>query len=1017
MSCLSIQDIYPTEPNNRYKNYGSLSIFVAGDEEQFNNHRSAINGTKDEDIDLNHIAGITYTDKMLWSGYALSDQSIDYTFNYIFNKFKKGIYVKIVDNVMVNFLPFSKHRFINEWSGLMKVDPSRFRSFQDLFQHISTLQGYNFNSGRVGKYPNQWYANNCLIRYEYPLAESDTNMVKFIHMFQTLCRERKVPNVEFFLNRRDFPILTKDGTEPYNNIYGSGVPLLSWNQGPYAPILSMCVNNRYADVPIPTHEDWARVASIDGTTFKPKCQSYKYNFDLPWDERIPKAVFRGGSTGCGTTTSTLVLSNFNQRMKLAELGQQYGSLMDAGITNWNVRPRKVEGEPYIQVIEPHLPTVPKLDPEGQARYKYLINVDGHVSAFRLSLELSMGCCILMVESMDGWKMWFSHLLRPYVHYVPIKSDLSDLVEKIGWCKDHDDECRVMATNALNFYNTYLTKEPLLDYLQTLCVTIHKKLGNVCYGSKYTTYQDQLRQISTLPKVIHNTVFYELPLMNLYRGYNNRMSNGWNEALQTLFRNSDFMDLLRLEEAIVTNNRTTIHKASILNYPHLIVKKAVDTNASINEAFMSTFLLNKLYGSIPNFVYCYGYNKDSLLFEHINGLNMLQAIQQRTIKLKNVLELLLQCVLATMVAGNHCFFIHNDLNVWNVMVNELETPLSIDYNLTTNEKNVDRYRLLTKHVAVMVDYGRSIGVYNGYLYGQIEKFRLVPGQDIFTLSISICIQLFKLRLADSYAEIVDACIHIIKFFNPSVVDEYMAKQFAFKYKKYADVVQANEAIFEPLNYLNHLKPLLKKHKVAFGKTTTKQAQFMDYSTITNKNHPKQVMEYVVTKNKVQSILNTTKALYQTTLPQPDTMVGKYLVAQSLMDMLSKLKADSNLLVERSGVMVKNVDRSVKFISNLYNGLLRVTPPEKWSISLPDFNLIEKLNIKFNSLIKTIDIGMDRTIYYDDIEYHRQTIIGLLQNNGPFKVHDVDYFYKLLPRPLTWNERKLLYSLNTYNKYCG
>ncbi len=33
------------------------------------------------------------------------------TFDYVFNKFKKGIFVKIVDNKVVTFLPFSKHGY------------------------------------------------------------------------------------------------------------------------------------------------------------------------------------------------------------------------------------------------------------------------------------------------------------------------------------------------------------------------------------------------------------------------------------------------------------------------------------------------------------------------------------------------------------------------------------------------------------------------------------------------------------------------------------------------------------------------------------------------------------------------------------------------------------------------------------------------------------------------------------------------------------------------------------------
>ena len=41
----------------------------------------------------------------------------------------------------------------------------------------------------------------------------------------------------------------------------------------------------------------------------------------------------------------------------------------------------------------------------------------------------------MVLKVDSTKeMWYFPLLEPYVHYVPIKEDLSDLADKIEWCK-------------------------------------------------------------------------------------------------------------------------------------------------------------------------------------------------------------------------------------------------------------------------------------------------------------------------------------------------------------------------------------------------------------------------------------------------------------------------------------------------------------------------------------------------------------------------------------------------------
>ncbi len=39
--------------------------------------------------------------------------------------------------------------------------------------------------------------------------------------------------------------------------------------------------------------------------FPPQCKDYsKDNFNTPWEKRIPTAVFRGGSTGCGVSSDT-----------------------------------------------------------------------------------------------------------------------------------------------------------------------------------------------------------------------------------------------------------------------------------------------------------------------------------------------------------------------------------------------------------------------------------------------------------------------------------------------------------------------------------------------------------------------------------------------------------------------------------------------------------------------------------------------------------------------------------------
>ncbi len=160
------------------------------------------------------------------------------------------------------------------------------------------------------------------------------------------------------------------------------------------PILSMCTSDMYADIVIPTHEDWARVASTEGVKTHvgdkennennlPKKIIFstsnvkiiqKIIFNTPWEKRIPTAVFRGGSTGCGVSSDTN-LETFNQRLVAAKIS--YNSkpdkynvpLINAGITKWNLRPRKILNEKYLQTIniEKDAPKVSPLTPEEQSK--------------------------------------------------------------------------------------------------------------------------------------------------------------------------------------------------------------------------------------------------------------------------------------------------------------------------------------------------------------------------------------------------------------------------------------------------------------------------------------------------------------------------------------------------------------------------------------------------------------------------------------------------------------------------
>lgn len=111
----------------------------------------------------------------------------------------------------------------------------------------------------------------------------------------------------------------------------------------------------------------------------------------------------------------------------------------------------------------------------QSKYKYLVYVDGHCAACRYGFMMRLGSVILKVEPRQvADRMWYFPLLKPYIDHVPVKADLSDLEEKIRWCRDHDDECRQIGENAIKFYNKYVGREALLDYLEMTCRCIAKR---------------------------------------------------------------------------------------------------------------------------------------------------------------------------------------------------------------------------------------------------------------------------------------------------------------------------------------------------------------------------------------------------------------------------------------------------------------------------------------------------------------------------------------------------------------
>ena len=437
-------------------------------------------------------------------------ESIMNTFNYMFKKFKKGVFVMIRDNKLVLFLPFSNFYYKNNWvqqtyfseedkkllaESLKKEvrSSSEYSKIKrDLDKTIIEFQRKypeQFKHHKINFNRSKWVANNCYFRNQYPEYEGSLNVNIYKSMLEALLKERVVPDVEFFINPRDFPVLKKDLTEPYNHLFDSEKIKVEkeFLVEKMCPIFSKSATDKFADLLIPNEDDWSRVSN---KFFTDKCiDSYRDNvisqFNLNWSDKKEQCIFRGSATGCGITLET------NMRLMAADLSVDNFDLLDAGITDWNQKPKKYMGDP-IRIIDTsklRFGLANKIDNIQKSGYKYILNIDGHVSACRLSSELGMNSVVLLVDS--PYKLWFSDMLEDGVHYILVKKDLSNLIEKIKWCIDHDKECKKIAENARKFYLEYLEKDGVLNYLQGCLLAVHKNkvkkdclnLGRVLTNSK------------------------------------------------------------------------------------------------------------------------------------------------------------------------------------------------------------------------------------------------------------------------------------------------------------------------------------------------------------------------------------------------------------------------------------------------------------------------------------------------------------------------------------------------------
>ncbi|KAJ7828388.1 glycosyl transferase family 90-domain-containing protein [Mycena olivaceomarginata] len=210
------------------------------------------------------------------------------------------------------------------------------------------------------------------------------------------------------------------------------------------PVLSQTkIYPCFADILFPSEFHYPRAYN------SPK---YAYPDNVPWDEKKPVLYWRGQSTG-----GWIYGDNYRSfpRFRLLDVARTPAAagLMDVAISVFYAHYCGLEGCDAERIKAEYNITGENAPREDVYRYKYVFDVDGNSFSGRYLGLLKSGSLVfkstIFAEYFDEW-------LQPFVHYIPVLPDLSDLVERIEWARAHDAEARRIQQAGQEFVERVLT---------------------------------------------------------------------------------------------------------------------------------------------------------------------------------------------------------------------------------------------------------------------------------------------------------------------------------------------------------------------------------------------------------------------------------------------------------------------------------------------------------------------------------------------------------------------------------
>lgn len=176
---------------------------------------------------------------------------------------------------------------------------------------------------------------------------------------------------------------------------------------------------------------------------------------LPWSRKHRKVIWRGTCHG----SRTRLMSGFGLRQELAHMSHNHTDLLDIKVTGACEGCVGRNTYNHLSLME-------------VCNYKYMLDVDGYGSTFRLKTLLHCGSLLFKVDSLSS--QFFYDDLVPWVHFVPVSASNfeDDLLLKLRWALNNDERASQIAANSRKFASTYLNYDMVARYQGQVLAEYH-----------------------------------------------------------------------------------------------------------------------------------------------------------------------------------------------------------------------------------------------------------------------------------------------------------------------------------------------------------------------------------------------------------------------------------------------------------------------------------------------------------------------------------------------------------------